>query len=152
MTELRDYSSANFEQLWALDQKCFPPGIAYSREELAFYLESPAAICLIAWSKGKILGFALGNRDRRGFGHIITLDVDPVRQRSGCGSTLIEALETRFANTGCDSILLEVAVNNRAALGFYKKHGYAVVKTLRRYYPGGLDGLLMGKRILNNDT
>ena len=93
-----------------------------------------------------------GNRDRRGFGHIITLDVDPVRQRSGCGSTLIEALEARFVSTGCDSIRLEVAVNNRAALGFYKKHGYAVVKTLRRYYPGGLDGLLMGKRILNNDT
>jgi ribosomal protein S18 acetylase RimI-like enzyme len=43
--------------------------------------------------------------------------------------------------------MLEVAVDNRAGLSFYKKHGFSVVRTLRRYYPGGLDGLLMGKKV-----
>jgi ribosomal-protein-alanine N-acetyltransferase len=59
----------------------------------------------------------------------------------------MQALQERFRAQNCHAILLEVAVNNHAALAFYKKHGFSVLKTLRRYYPGGLDGLLMGKNI-----
>jgi ribosomal protein S18 acetylase RimI-like enzyme len=65
---------------------------------------------------------------------------------------LIEALERRFNDSGCTAVLLEVAVNNQAALTFYIRHGYNVLKTLREYYPGGLDGLLMGKRIAARGT
>jgi len=63
----------------------------------------------------------------------------------------MQALEERLRAAGCKTILLEVAVDNRAALTFYKKHGYSVLKTLPRYYPGGLDGLLMGKTIKQQD-
>ena len=59
----------------------------------------------------------------------------------------MKALEAKFALAGCKSVFLEVAVNNRPALAFYRKQGYTVLKTLRRYYPGNLDGLLMGKSI-----
>jgi ribosomal-protein-alanine N-acetyltransferase len=95
----------------------------------------------------RLLGFAVGESDRRGFGHVITLDVEPAERKLGVGSALMQALESRFRAADCKSILLEVAVDNRAALRFYKKHGYSVLKTLRHYYPGDLDGLLMGKRI-----
>jgi len=145
--ELRHYRPADFEQLWELDQQCFPPQIAYSRQELAYYLRSKNAICHIACLNQQIVGFIVGHNDRRGFGHIVTLDVDPSQRRSRIGTTLMDALEQDFRSAGCKSIFLEVAVNNRAALAFYKKHGYAVSKTLGRYYPGELDGLLMGKRI-----
>ena len=53
----------------------------------------------------------------------------------------------RFHLAGCTSSVLEVAVNNKAALAFYKKHSYSVLKVLRRYYPNGLDGFLMGKQL-----
>ena len=147
MSDLRAYRADDFESLWELDQRCFQTEIAYSREELAYYLRNKAAICLLAWEGDRIAGFILGHRDRRGFGHIVTLDIDPAQRRSGVGTTLMQALEERLCLSECSSILLEVAVNNIAALTFYKKHGYSVLKTLRRYYPGGLDGLLMGKRI-----
>jgi len=147
MPELAEYRAADFEHLWELDQRCFPTGIAYSREELAYYLRDKSAVCLIARDQERILGFILGHRDRRGFGHIITIDVDPATHRSGIGSTLIEAAEDRLLHAGCQSIFLEVAVNNLAALAFYKKHGYSVLKSLRGYYPGGLDGLLMRKQL-----
>jgi ribosomal protein S18 acetylase RimI-like enzyme len=62
----------------------------------------------------------------------------------------MKKLEASFAALGCDSLRLEVAVNNRPGLSFYKKHGFIVIKSLRRYYPGGLDGLLMTKKLSTN--
>jgi ribosomal protein S18 acetylase RimI-like enzyme len=59
----------------------------------------------------------------------------------------MKGLEEKFVSAGCTSVFLEVAVDNGSALAFYKRHGYSVLKTLRRYYPGNLDGLLMGKAI-----
>jgi ribosomal-protein-alanine N-acetyltransferase len=59
----------------------------------------------------------------------------------------MQAAEERLLRAGCQSVFLEVAVNNLPALAFYKKHGYSVIKSLRRYYPGGLDGLLMRKQL-----
>ena len=147
MPEMRRFRPEDFEQLWALDQRCFPRDIAYSRQELAYYLRHASAICLTAWEEEQVSGFILGHLEARGVGHIITLDVDSSARRTGLGSALMKALEAKFAAAGCNSILLEVAVNNRSALEFYKRHGYTVLKTLRRYFPGGLDGLLMGKPI-----
>ena len=145
--QLRKYSPADFQRLWELDQKCFSSEIAYSRRELAHYLRSKMAICVVGWQKQQIVGFVVGHHDPRGFGHVVTLDVDPSARKAGIGSNLMRAIEQRFQDANCKSILLEVAVNNRPALGFYKKHGYSVLKTLPRYYPGEVDGLLMGKRI-----
>jgi ribosomal protein S18 acetylase RimI-like enzyme len=147
MPELRDYRPANFEQLWDLDQRCFSPAIAYSRDELAHYLRNRTAICLVAWETARALGFILGHVVPRGVGHIVTLDVDPAARRSGLGSTLMRALEERFRLADCSSIMLEVAVNNKAALAFYKTYQYSVLRVLRRYYPDGLDGFLMGKQL-----
>jgi len=93
------------------------------------------------------LGFILGHVVRGGVGHVVTLDVDTAARRSGVGSTLMHSLDERFRKAGCTSSMLEVAVNNKAALAFYKKHNYSVLKVLRRYYPNGLDGFLMGKQL-----
>lgn len=147
MPEIRPYRPEDFEQLWKLDQVCFSREIAYSRDELAYYLRAPRALCFVAEENARPVGFILGHQQRGGVGHVVTLDVAPHIQRGGLGSILIQKLEAGFATLGCDSLMLEVAVDNRAALSFYKKHGFCVVKTLRRYYPGGLDGLLMGKKL-----
>jgi ribosomal-protein-alanine N-acetyltransferase len=143
----REYRPADLESLWRLDQRCFTPEIAYSRRELEYYLRNRTKICIVAEAAEKLAGFILGHRDARGFGHIVTIDVDADFRRSGLGSQLIARLEDRFRAAGCGNAVLEVAVDNRAALDFYKKHGYTTMKTLPRYYPGGLDGLLMGKRL-----
>lgn len=138
---------ADFEHLWKLDQACFSPEIAYSRKELAYYLQSLDAICVVVNDESRILGFIVGHEYRKKAAHIITLDVLPSVRSRGIGSRLMRILEERLLLRGCRTILLEVAVNNSVAVRFYKKHGYYVIKTLRRYYPGDLDGLLMGKSL-----
>lgn len=143
---LRPFRPADFETLCRIDQECFPPGIAYSPVELAYYVNRRGAITLISERDGVIAGFLVAE-SRRSRGHIVTLDVLPAARRTGLGSKLITAAEERLRAAGCTAITLETAVDNHAALAFYKRHGYSVVGTIPRYYQNSLDALRMEKHL-----
>lgn len=151
MLRIRESGLADFDQLWRIDQQCFTSGIAYSREELEQYMRIRGAFTLagerVEDGQEGIVGFVLATRDRRGTGHIITIDVLEQARRQKLGSQLLQAAEARLAEQACTRVLLEVAVDNRAAIAFYKRHQYAVLKTLPRYYLGTLDALLMEKKL-----
>jgi|SRR5581483_3043972 len=142
---LRDYRSSDLEELWRIDHECFAEGISYSRRELEFYIGRPRAITLVAEVEGNIAGFIVADRDRRGNGHIITIDVLAGARRSGLGSTLMQAAEQRLTAAGAKRVYLETAMDNAAALAFYKRHGYSVVGTIPRYYLDSVDALRMEK-------
>ena len=144
---LRDYRPDDFGRLWQLDQRCFVAGISYSRAELRHYIDRKTAITIVAEDGDELLGFLIADRDRRGFGHIITIDVDPKQQRKRVGTALMKSVEERLKEAGCNSVFLETAVDNLKALSFYKRHGYSVLRTLPRYYLNSVDGLLMGKKM-----
>jgi ribosomal protein S18 acetylase RimI-like enzyme len=101
-------------------------------------------VTLVAEAKG-IVGFVVADLDRRGNGHIITIDVLPQARRSGLGTTLMNVVEQRLIAARAKRIYLETAVDNAAALAFYKRHGYAVVGTIPRYYLDSIDALVMEK-------
>jgi ribosomal protein S18 acetylase RimI-like enzyme len=149
---VRKYQPADFRRLLEIDHSCFVEGIAYTEEELRYFLAVPTAISLVGAEGEKILGFLVADRFRprrasRSVGKIITIDVAPEAQHSGMGSLLMKAAEAELKQTGCDYVSLEVAVDNDPALKFYKKHGYSVLKVLPRYYLDSIDGLLMGKKL-----
>jgi len=145
---IRDFRSDDFEQLWAIDQECFPADIAYSKAELMHYIRRPAAFTIIAELDRSIAGFTVGEMIRQR-GHLITLDVLEPFRRHSIGSKLMVAAETRFREKGCLAVFLETAVNNVPAIAFYNRHEYVVVKTIPRYYHGTLDALLMGKKLVS---
>jgi ribosomal-protein-alanine N-acetyltransferase len=173
---LRDYRGEDFNTIWEIDQACFPPGISYSRYELSYYLRRSSAFSLIAESllEGEtagesdfgapevgagaklevheILAFLVAESNRRGVGHVITIDVRSNARRHGVGSSLLEAAETRLRSTKCNTVRLETAVDNVSALGFYKRHGYDVIKTIPRYYSNGVDALLLEKNLLSSGS
>jgi [ribosomal protein S18]-alanine N-acetyltransferase len=146
---LREFRPEDFEVLWRIDQKCFPPGIAYPRRELDAYIKRRGAITLVAEQVAEkavaIAGFIVAEANRRGVGHIITIDVLPASRRAGLGSKLIAAVEERLRQAGCHTIVLETAVDNASSLAFYKRHHYSVVKTIPRYYSNGVDALVLEK-------
>lgn len=155
---IRQFRKEDFEQLWAIDQECFPAGISYTRIELAFYMRRPRAFTLVAEREGSltpatdqtgraILGFLVGEGSARGAGHIITIDVRPEARRHRVGTALLEAAEERLRGGGSRHVFLETAVNNAPAIAFYKRHGYELIKTIPRYYKNDLDALLLGKRL-----
>jgi ribosomal-protein-alanine N-acetyltransferase len=145
---LRVAHAEDFDKLWQIDQQCFPEGIAYSRAELSWYMRRSRAFTLIAEENGAIAGFVVAESDRSRAGHILTIDVLPKFQRAKVGTALLEASEDRLQQEGCNAVLLETAVNNQAALAFYKRNGYEILETIPRYYLNSIDALVMGKRLL----
>ncbi len=146
---LRLAVTGDFELLWALDQQCFPPGIAYSQRELAAYMKQRGAFTLVAVDGNTVAGFLVACARRNGLGHIITIDVRTDVRRAGVGSKLLAAAEERLRDAQCRAVYLETAVDNGTALAFYKRHGYYLIKTVPRYYSNGVDALVLEKDLLS---
>jgi ribosomal protein S18 acetylase RimI-like enzyme len=144
---IRKFQKKDFETLWRIDQACFDAQMAYSRPEMTFYMERPGAFTLVAEGEGDaVLGFIVAETRRRS-GHIITIDVVSEARRLGVGSELLNAAEEQLREAGAEAVALETAVNNDAAIRFYKEKGYFVEKTVRGYYSGQLDALVMVKQL-----
>ncbi len=156
---LRNYREDDFSTLLHIDQTCFPPGISYTAQELKSYISRRGSFTLIAERIGNvqqtgradqqnlgrnIVGFIVTEQNR-GAGHIITIDVLQEARLHRIGSALLEAAESELGARHCSLVRLETAVGNIAALTFYKRHGYHVVKTIPRYYSNGVDALLLEK-------
>lgn len=149
---LRKYQPQDFERLLEIDTACFVEGIAYSAEEMRYFLRQPNGIRLVGEEGKEIQGFIIADhfrirRSQQPMGRIITIDVLPEARRSGLGGRLLEAVEKELQKLGCHHVSLETAVDNFAALHFYKKHGYTGLKILPRYYLNSIDALLMGKKL-----
>lgn len=147
--QLRAARTEDFAELYALDQACFAPGIAWSKAELRYFLSYPKSFGVVAEDKeGSIAGFAIGGIQRRGgqpVGRLITIDVREAARRRGIGDALIAAVEDRFLQVGATAVILEVSVENKGAQAFYRRHGYAPTGRIRGYYLGRIDALVMEK-------
>ena len=145
-----------------MDQICFDPQLAYSRPELAVYMRRTGAFTLVAESlieethangrtPGEIMGFIVAESRHR-TGHIITIDVLPETRRSGIGSSLLQAAEDRLRQAGATVVELETAVDNAAAIQFYKRKDYFVERTVPGYYSNHLDALVMRKELTSSSS
>ncbi len=99
--------------------------------------------------RSPIAGFIVAEAGSRGAGHIITIDVLPEARKAGVGSQLLSSAEERLLRAGCTSVILETAVDNRAALAFYRTHEYRAMRTIPGYYSDGVDALVLKKDLLS---
>lgn len=146
----RSYLLEDFAALHAMDQICFPQGVAYPEYELRFFLTARDAIVRIALLDDAIVGFVIAHlyRGRPTFqARIITIDVAPEKRHTGIGSFLMDECEQELRRNQISCVRLEVSVANTSAQGFYRKYGYQVVGTLPAYYATGEDALAMQKQL-----
>ena len=136
---VRELLADDLEKAWELDQKCFEPGIAYSRAEIRSFVTRPGAVALAAEAGGRFSGFAIAER-RGDRGHVITIDVAEASRRRGLGRRLFAELLSRLEAAGAREIRLEVDVRNAGAIRFYEGLGFGKTRVLRGYYGKGLDG------------
>ncbi len=144
---IRQYETRDFTALFKLDQACFPPGIAYSKFSLQYFLGLPTADCLVVEDNARVVGFILAEANPP-LAHIITLDVAPSHRRSGLGTQLLTEMEKHFRYHGVRSVLLETAVDNETGIAFWQHHGYRTEAVLKRYYLGRTDAYEMRKRFV----
>ena len=75
---------------------------------------------------------------------VMTIGVAPHAQGAGRGARLLEALIEHARELGATAVLLEVRVDNDAALGLYRRRGFEVLGRRRRYYqPEDVDAFTM---------
>lgn len=145
---IRDFCPEDFEALFRMDQICFTPDIAFSREEFLFYLHQPRGIVRILEEAGWIAGFVLARVERPSRAHVITLDVAPEWRRCGVGARLMHDLHCELEKRNVPISILEVGVTNAPAQCLYRKLGYKKMDTLIGYYRGREDAYRM-MRVLN---
>jgi [ribosomal protein S18]-alanine N-acetyltransferase len=141
---LRSYDPQDFATLHRLDQRCFPPGISYSKTMLRYFLKLPTADGTVAEDAAKIVGFIL-TEENPPLAHVITLDVAESHRRQGVGSALLAESERNLALRGVRTILLETATDNEAGVAFWQRHGYRIEATMKRYYLRRIDAYEMRK-------
>jgi ribosomal protein S18 acetylase RimI-like enzyme len=145
---LRSAKKADLQRLFALDQICFPPGIAYSQSNFRSLLSASRSFHVVAEEDGMLAGFAFADAlPLRGVvvGLIITIDVVEGFRRRGVGRLMMNDLESKLREAGAASIELEVAVDNLAAQSFYTQLGYSVIGRIADYYANNLDAFVMKK-------
>ncbi len=102
---------------------------------------------IVKFEPGTVAGFIVAELHPKGYGHIITIDVRQEFRRMELGTKLLAAAEERLQKQNAFMVVLEVAVNNRGAITFYKRHKYNVARTIPRYYKDELDAFFMTKRL-----
>ena len=147
---IRPAVAQDLDALTAIDALCFPPGIAYPREEIAFLLLNPMVLTLVAERSGAIAGLAALERRRRTpqtarYGELVTIEVLPEFRRASIGSALYQALESCLRHWGGSSIHLHVSIENTAALIFYQRLGFQIIDRVPKYYLHRIDAWRMEK-------
>lgn len=111
--------------------------------EIAALMASPGAFALTVEDVGFILCRAIA-----GEAEILTLAVPPAERRRGVGRLLVETAAGMAAQMEAESLFLEVADDNVAALALYRAAGFEQVGLRRGYYASGADAVVM-RRALN---
>ena len=138
----------DLEMLYKIERECFTIE-AFSKQHIAYLLENPNAVSLVAQINSEIAGFIVGlihRHDKMITGRVYTLDVAVKYRRKGVGLRLLNKLEQIFVKRGVKICYLEARVDNVAARELYRKHGYVEVEKLKHYYEG-VHGVRLKKKL-----
>jgi ribosomal-protein-alanine N-acetyltransferase len=91
----------------------------------------------------RLIGYA-GLLAGVGEAEVLTIAVDPGRERRGLGGILLTELMREAARRDCDDVVLEVRVDNDRAQRLYRRFGFEEVGIRKGYYqPMNIDALVM---------
>ena len=118
----------------------------YTPRRMAALIGDPETMALVAGEGAQIHGFAIMQ-----FGddlaHLTLLCVRPAQRGRGLGRRLIEWLVASARVAGIASIRLELRADNAAALGFYRRLGFAETSLVPAYYGGRVAARRMALRL-----
>ncbi len=85
---------------------------------------------------------------------ILTIATDPTERRRGIARSLLEIAETELVDNGVDTLFLEVAEDNKAAISFYQGVAFEPIGRRPAYYKreiGRVAAITYCKRLAAND-
>ena len=131
MIEVREMRYEDLDEVMKIENVCF--AIPWTRESMQGELFSLMKFYYVALFDGKIAGYG-GMWHVVTEGHITNIAVSPDYRRMGVGSAIVDALMQTAEEKEMLGVTLEVRVSNEAAIKLYKKHGFVVTGTRKKYY------------------
>jgi ribosomal-protein-alanine N-acetyltransferase len=139
MIQISKCSYGDIDTILEIEKRSFK--FPYSKQTFWYYIAAHNAGFLVARDESKITGYIISSyEDTKAT--IVSIAVDQRYRRKGIGSMLLKATLQQFPAT-INEIELQVSVNNQEAISFYLAHGFTKRHPLRRYYPDGLDAIVM---------
>lgn len=134
-TELVAITAASLKVIEALYGECFDE--AWVAADIAKIMAMPGAFGFMAMAPGTAdgqpEGFLLG-WCAAGEGEIISVGVRPPARRRGIGAHLVAAALSHAKSLDVRRLALEVAEDNAAAVGLYRRQGFAIAGSRPNYY------------------
>jgi ribosomal-protein-alanine N-acetyltransferase len=130
--------------------KVFLP--AWDEASILKILDHPAATSFVATLGGPtdVIGFIIG-QIAADESEILTIGVDPERQRHGVGKLLVQGLMRAVQRAEVRRMFLDVATDNMPALTLYSKMGFVPAGVRTAYYqrPGAppVDAVTMARTV-----
>jgi ribosomal-protein-alanine N-acetyltransferase len=147
MIKLRRFLPSDLEEVMKIEKLSFSNREAWSKDYFErFYREHPKEF-IIAESKEKIIGYAMGEIKNTLGGKIVSLAVAPDWRRRKVGKKLTNFLISHLKEKGIKEISLHVRTKNKVAISFYKSFDFKILKTEKNYFQNGDDAYLMRKEI-----
>ncbi|MCU1569636.1 MAG: rimI [Naasia sp.] len=143
---LRRATDADVPAIMAIEDATFPED-AWSERAMRREVADPNACYLVAVHPergGAVDGYA-GLLAPRGSGDadVQTVAVADTARRRGLGRALMLALLAEADRRGAERVFLEVRADNDGAQHLYRSLGFEQIAVRKRYYPGGMDALVM---------
>ena len=140
--------AVTIDQLFALDQQCFPDH--WSKSQWQTYLSQIDRFpCYTLFEKNEPIGFALYQKlfDEA---ELLRIGVVPDRRGHGWAAKMLTDQLEQLASLGVVRVMLEVRVSNEAALHLYQSVGFVKEGVRKNYYPlidqeGREDAILMSR-------
>jgi len=146
----RTYTPADFDQLYALEERCFEPPHRFSRRYMRLLVNRSPAGIWIAEENERLIGFAIVEwraRKDEVKAYIQTIEVAPEARGVGVGRKLLECIEWSARAAGADLIWLHVEAANAGAIRLYEAEGYQCVGRQEKFYPQNRAALIYRKRM-----
>jgi ribosomal-protein-alanine N-acetyltransferase len=124
-----------------LEFELFPKS-PWSEAQFWSELAADHRLLLVGIDDGALVGYAginIGDLESE----VMTIAVRPSHQGQGLGSALLQRMIEASDAAGVRRVLLEVEVDNDAAIGLYERFGFVRNGIRPNYYGLGIDALLM---------
>ena len=144
---IRRLRAPDLDRILEIELACFGHE-AYDRNLFAEYYHKCGDLFLVAECGRNVCGYmitCMRGGSRPAHAELVSVAVDPGARGRGAASALLASTLRRLRRRGAVRLSLMVKVTNQPARALYEKHGFEIVRRIRRYYEDGTDAWLMTK-------
>jgi ribosomal-protein-alanine acetyltransferase len=119
----------------------------YSPSLFNYFYETFPEGFIVAEKAHKIVGFLIGARITTENAKVLMLSVSKQYRKQGVGSELLIRFLKETSKKKVKIVELEVRIDNKKAIDFYKKHGFIIKTKIRKFYQNGKTAYTMSKQL-----